>query len=178
MNHVTGSSDVVRINFGTQSDIDQYFDLLANNFYTMFWSDVPHGHGTRPVRAANTVGWNLVSRACEICNDIGIPALIGGMRGRFWNHDVSRHLLDTGKMVETKHRWCRFGVLPYYREDDTAMTDAVYTIYHNKVLDITDSPCRCGDGTRHIRSDLNQSRGQSRPAFKQNEQMFLQMLLS
>ena len=60
MNHFTGSSDVVRINFGTQSDIDQYFELLANNCYTMFWADVPHGHGARPKRAANTVGWNFV----------------------------------------------------------------------------------------------------------------------
>ena len=85
INHVTGSSDVVRVNYGSESDIDQYFELLANDSYTLFFGDAPLGNyrQTRNSRGQDTQGWNLIAKVCEIYTRCGIPALIGGMRCRY-----------------------------------------------------------------------------------------------
>ena len=71
-----------------------------------------------------TYGWNAIAKAVAICSDIGIPALIGGFR--------LYSLLDSQAMLETQHRWCAFGLVTLYREDDTIMTDALNKLYHNQ----------------------------------------------
>jgi hypothetical protein len=81
-------------------------------------------------------------------------------------------------MLESLHRWCAFGLVPFHREDDSSMTDARYTLYHNKMLDISHTHCNCPSSMHHRRFELKFLDGQMRDRFKVNEQAMLQMLLS
>ena len=143
--------------------------------YILSCADVP---GTFFGTDQITHCWNAIAKAVAICNDIGIPVLIGGFRGRYWYHLVSRTLLESRAMLETQHRWCAFRLVPFNREDNTSMTDAQYTSYHNNIFDIQHAPCSCAADTSHIRFDLRIARSQSRSALKANEQAFLQQLPS
>lgn len=106
---------------------------------------------------------------------MGIPALVGGMRGMYWVHPVARQLLESGLMLESLHRWCAFGLVPFHREDDSRMTDARHTLYHNKMIDISHTICNCPESMHHRRFELKFLDGQMRDRCKVNEQAMLQM---
>ena len=179
---VVGPSDVVLIGNGPVSDVDPFFDLLVNHAYVLFFADVPLGMTRGPSKQKlierQNEHWNMIARAVEICTGIDIPALIGGMRGRYWFHPVPRQLLESGQMLESSHRWCSFGLVPFHREDDSSMTDARYTLFHNRILDLSHTHCTCPASTHHTRFELKFRDGQMRDRFKVNEQAMLQMLLS